>query len=326
MVTETSTNTAFNIDSLSKNIDSAETDSLLIEKEFAELPPEKVTLLAVNLAREDGFAKTLITGSLTTSAELQNRISHNFVRTHRGYYMSSARSHLSIPNEYLSFRLGSAERLYSESRTNLDHEWEDGLGFACVGQKLVDQSTSKVSWGDLSLRRIVKQMRQHNLELPKQLAHMSEEELRIYDYKPPKEDIISLIHLARKYKTITQNHQAELNVFSEKGKLPRLPLSETIIFIPSRKKAECTELLRVKLAEIKPYAQKIKRTFGVDITSLTPEKILANYTNIYWYPQKNIDLAVKYLSTHPEKITQLLPKTQPPKPWWRKIRKLFGLI
>ena len=112
--------------------------------------------------------------------------------------------------------------------------------------------------------------------------------------------------MARKADKLSGGDQAEINMRKEKDCPPRLPLSETIILIPQESRAVFTRYLDRKIRETQKYANEIKNSFGVDVKKLNAEAVLKHYPNIYWYSQSSIELAVEYLSTHPQVIEGLL--------------------
>ncbi len=288
---------------------SPETDNKLIDREFVEKPDHEVTILASNLQRADGFAKSLICGSITTSEELVDKIGKTFVRTHRGYYKSFPPSLGIFTNKNLSFRVGLGQRMYSqEKHIGSDIEWKKGLGIVLPAEKLLESSNSKITWGHLHLDQIIAKnlYKVSKTTIEQKISQMSENDLEKYDNQPPKEDLIDLINLARRNQTMNESRdQAEANLEPVNEVLPRLDLKETIILIPAQSKAAFLRLMEIKLKECMLYSQQIQETFGVDITFLTPEKIISQYANIYWYPQDNIGQAIKYLTTHPEKVISL---------------------
>ena len=65
-------------------------------------------------------------------------------------------------------------------------------------------------------------------------------------------------------------------------------------------------LIDIKLKEMKPFADKLRENYAIDLDSIDSEKVLSQYKNIYWYPQVNIQLAVEYLTTHPTRVAELI--------------------
>lgn len=85
--------------------------------------------MANNLARPDGFIKTIILGQIMTSSELAREISPEFVKTHRGYYHSFPPSHYDRwgENDYISFTVGKTQRRYQESlNKKYMRDWRGG--------------------------------------------------------------------------------------------------------------------------------------------------------------------------------------------------------
>lgn len=288
-----------------------EIDTEKIRREFVELPSEKVELLANHLMRPDGFAKTLITGSIATSAELQKEIGQEFVKTHRGHYMSYPPSG-GGENDYLSFNVGKAQRLYQESSSQkLLRGWQRGLGFTVPAEKLMYQENVLPSYGGFYIKNLAKNLRDAKASEPafEKFYNLASDEMQELDFRPPKKDFLTLVNMARKAGTLTGGDQAEINMRKEKdGKLPRLSLKNIIILIPAQSDMAFKRYLDKKIKDIQPFSKKLFEAFGVDISKLTADIVLAKYKNIYFYPQKNIELAINYLTTHPERLKQLLEK------------------
>lgn len=290
-----------------------ELDTEKIKRLFAELPLEKVELLANHLMRPDGFAKTLITGAICSSKELQEKIDHKFVKTHRGHYMSHTPDYYSGENEYLSFNVGKTQPQYQKAgnwHKPKEKTEENGLGFTTLANKLMQRENVSPVYGNFNLRQILEKEKDNpNFDLRlKKYANLSEEELWNADLRPKKEDFLSLVDIARKAGKLFADDQAEINMLKEEGNFPRLSLDETVILIPKKQKETIRRYLKKKINEIQKYASQIQNAFGIDVSKVTEETILSR-KNIYWYPQENIEIAVEYLTTHSEKIKEFFPET-----------------
>lgn len=287
-----------------------------IRQLFNESPSEKVELMASNLARPDGFAKTIILGQIMTSAELARAISPEFVKTHRGYYHSFPPSHYHQwgENDYLSFNVGKTQRRYQESSSKKSmRNWNGGLGFAIPAGKILKQDGTIPTWGGFEMRKVIKALKDSPLS-EKQFEKyygLTEEQCWDIDRVPQKGDFLTLVHMARKAGTLNSGDQAEVNIHPERETMPRIRLDTAIILIPAKNKEAFKMYLSKKLKEITPFAEKIKNLTGIDTTSLDADKILDRYHNIYWYPQENIELAVEYLSAHKDKIVEFSQKESP---------------
>lgn len=287
-----------------------ETDPEKIQQLFVEAPSEHVELLANHLMRPDGFAKTLISGSIVSSAELQEKIGEEFVKTHRGFYMSHPPSRRGGGNDYLSFNVGKAQRLYQDgSRWKLKGGWENGLGFVTPAKELLNCSTVEPSWGCLDLRSIIEKTKDNpTLALAlKKYSALSPNRLWDIEQKPSKEDLLFLVDTARKVGNLTGGDQAEVNMRKDGDEYPRLSLEEMVTLIPAAQRRVFERYLHKKLHDIEPYEKKINDTFGVSLSNVDEHTILG-HRNIYWYPQENIELAVEYLTTHPERLHEFLGK------------------
>ncbi|MBI3632078.1 MAG: hypothetical protein HY225_01380 [Candidatus Vogelbacteria bacterium] len=134
---------------------------------------------------------------------------------------------------------------------------------------------------------------------------MSSKEKEKYEWQTPKEDFLPLTNLARKAGNLYGGDQAEVNMWPENNTLPQINITETIILIPLSKKEALKRLFETKRKKMEVYGDKIKETYGVDVDNISFEDIEKRYAGkIYWYPQRNISLAVKYLTTHPKKIKE----------------------
>jgi hypothetical protein len=292
--------------------DKDELDTEKIKRLFVELPSEKVELLANHLMRPDGFAKTLITGAICSSKELRAIIDDKFVKTHRGYYTTSEPNYYSGENEYLSFNVGKTQPLYQKAGNWHKPEEKaeaNGLGFSTPAKNLMERDTVSPSWGCFHLDKILEKEKNNPNFDPrlKKYSNLSEEELWKIDHTPPKEDFLTLVDLARKAGKLFADDQAEINMVKEEDNFPRLSLNETVILISAKQKETVRRYLQKKIREVQKYAPKIQEVFGVDVTKAKAEEILSQ-KNIYWYPQENIEIAVEYLTTHPEKIYEFLPQ------------------
>ena len=129
-----------------------ELDEEKIRRLFVETSSDKIELLANQVARPDGFAKTLILGSIATSEELQKSIGVEFVKTHRGYYWRSPPTHSEGGNDYLSFNVGKPQRIYQESsHKRLRKNWQGGLGYSLLAKPLLERENVSPSWGSFNL-------------------------------------------------------------------------------------------------------------------------------------------------------------------------------
>lgn len=278
-------------------------------KEFLEKPDNEVVIMATNLARPDGFAKTLITGSLATSEELQKYVGVGFVRTHRGHYFRFPQPRHPKEegsNDYLSFQVGLPQRLYSQPSVSIQRDWRGGLGVSMIAQSIVNNPHAVIRYGNLGLKNIVEKLHGGS-ELERKLISMRKDELREYDKTPPLEDLTELVQIARRYGFLDEERdQAEVNITKSENLYPRVSLSETIILIPANSKESMTRLVQIKLNECKKFAGNLKNMFGVDVTELTAVDIINRYPNIYWYPQSTIALATKYLSIHPNVVNNII--------------------
>lgn len=282
-----------------------------IRRLFVESLSEKVEFYATHLMRPDGFAKTLITGSIVSSSELQNKIGRKFTKTNRGYYMRYPPSYEEGENDYISFNVGCPQRMYQEEDTiaqQTNRNWEEGFGFALPAKKLLDSTSVQPSWGNFHLKETIKKLKNNPLlSEPKfeKYYNLSKEKVQEFDLSPLKDDFLTFTHMARKagYLTEDNDDQAEINMQKEDNKFPRLSLQNVVILIPLSAQESFKHYLNKKIREIQPFREKIKETFGVDILNITADIVLGQYKNIYWYPQKNIRSAIEYLSIYPEKIS-----------------------
>jgi len=282
-----------------------------IQRLFQELPSEEIELLANNLARPDGFTKTLILGQIMTSTELRKRIDPEFVKTHRGYYNSLPPSHHHKwgENDYISFNVGKAQRRYQEnSGKKFMIDWTGGLGFAIPAEAILAQNNVTPNWGGFQTKKAIKTLKGSPLSEKQfeKFYDLTGEQCWDTDRMPPKKDFLALVHMARKAGTLDSDDQGEINMHPDREVLPHISLDSIIILIPASSKEAFKRYLSKKLKEIAPFAEKIKNLSGVDITLLNADKVLERYPNIYWYQQENIGLAIEYLSAHKEKVGELI--------------------
>ncbi|MFA5830997.1 MAG: hypothetical protein WC878_04180 [Candidatus Paceibacterota bacterium] len=289
-----------------------EIDTEKIKRLFVELPFEKIEFLANHLMRPDGFAKTLITGSICTSEELQNAIDWNFAKPHRSYYMAGPRTgSFSDTNDYLSFGVGKAQQMYQMGNPDkpMEKAKENGLGFTVPAKKLIENDIAIPSWLCIGLNKMVEREKEHFSGDPRFIKYinLSDDQLSKLDERPQKEDFLTLIDMARKAGELDGRDQAEINMRKTNDKYPRFSVDEMIVLIPEKQRQTFEYYLQKKIREVQKYAEEIKRMFGVDVAETTVDSVLSR-KNIYWYPQENIEIAVEYLTTHPEKINEFLPQ------------------
>jgi hypothetical protein len=281
-----------------------------IKRLFIESPSEKVELLANHLMRPDGFAKTLITGSIRSSEELQGDIDYDFAKPHRSYYQGDRKSFLGT-NDYLSFSVGKTQQLYHRGNPEKTPEkaGENGTGFTLPARKFLSQDSVIPSWLCIGLEKMIAQEKEHFSGDPRLLKYVnfSDSQLLKFDERPPKEDFLMLVDVARKAGRLDGRDQAEVNMYKQMSQYPRLSIDETIILIPEKQRKTIERYLQKKIREVQKYAEEIKRMFGVDVAKVQADDVLSR-KNIYWYPQENIEIAVEYLTTHPEKIYEFLPQ------------------
>jgi len=301
---------AFNI-SKQENIElPEELDTEKIKHLFVELPSDKVELLANHLMRPDGFAKTLITGSIRCSEELQDRIAFDFAKPHRSYYQGNFKRFYDT-NDYVSFGVGKAQQLYhrGNSEKSAEKEKENGIGFTMPAKKLLSQNSVAPSWLCIGLPSLVEKHSERVVSDPRMEKYLSLSwnELSDIDMRPKKENFLELVDIARKADLLDGRDQAEINMYKQTGEYPHLALDETIILIPKIQRKTIEIYLKKKIKELQKNVEEIKQLFGVDVSTISVDSVLSR-KNIYWYPQENIEIAVEYLTTHPEKIYEFLPQ------------------
>ncbi len=288
------------------------TESQKITGQFESLQSKDVTLMANNLVRPDGFAKTLITGIILSGEELNIKVDSDFVKSHRKYYQSSQKF-TGGENNNLSFTIGKAQRLYagSSSIQEKHRPFMRGLGFTLPAEKLLSKTNVQPGWGILSTKEAIEKLRDTPKFEPQFSKYEEYEKLSYEDYQkinwyPPKKDFLTLTHLARKAGMLDGGDQAEVNMNMMGNEFPRLRLEEVVILIPEKSRESIKRYLGKKLKECEQFSKKIKEAFGVEISELTPEKVLEKYKNIYWYPQENIGAAIEYLSINPDLTKSIL--------------------
>ncbi len=312
---------------------SQETDPEYIHERFIELPSSEVELLASNLQRPDGFAKMLILGGLRTSKELQKNLGDAFPRTQRGTYMANAQYNMPHHlNDYLSFKVGKVDRDYTEPsryqrEVQLGERRPPGLGVVFPAAILLAKPTSAIGFGQFESRKAIQEIPPERME-PEfaPIVSASYDQHLDWNLKPPKELFLALAQLARKTGYLSDGDQGELNLYQEsEGSLPMLSLDDGIILIPAGSRPAMERLLRIKLLEMKPYTERIRTAYGVDIETLTPAEILNTHKNIYWYPQEDISLAVEYLTTRPDLIERIRETVQVEREKTREIPLPYAL-
>ncbi|MBI3633592.1 MAG: hypothetical protein HY226_04855 [Candidatus Vogelbacteria bacterium] len=299
--------------------ESDETNEVKIDKDFVKMPSDKIELLANHLMRPDGFIKTLIIGKILTSEEITRTIGLNFVRTHRGFYKTFPRPTEATQSKYgtnkdIAFAIGAANKMYAIRRSGKrSQEAIQGLGFVLPAKRLLEKTNSTPVWGNFDIADSLKKVNgtqrdEQQFEKYKSLDFKGDRKIyEKYEWNTPKEDVAPLVNLSRK--------QAEVQLKPEAGILPNLSINETIILIPQPKREALRRLFEIKKRSLASFREKIKDAYGVDIENISFEDVEKRYQGqIYWYPQKNIDLAVQYLTTHPEKIKEFYTEELPDSP------------
>jgi hypothetical protein len=292
-----------------------------IEREFVELPPDKVELLAVNLARTEGFTRSLIIGKVLTSQELADKMGSQFVKSHRGYYMSHPpRQTYHGLNSNISFNLGREQNLYAKPTMEWNEETDKferddfggPYGSVYIGKDLLKNLNVTPSWGaNLVGQRKSNEFKKLAEKYPQfkkfeKFNQMNSEERFDYDCKPPKEDFYDYVQFMRMLGKLHGSDQCEINYNkSESDEFPKVDLEDGIILIPNIEREEFLDQIQAELELILPVADKIKESFGVDISGLEAEAVIGRFESIYWYPQDDIAHAVQYLTTHPEVIREI---------------------
>lgn len=271
-------------------------DSEIIHERFRTTSPESVDLYAVNLTRPDGFAKTLIVGSLVTSKELAEEISPTFVRTHRGYYLSNDQD--IGTNDHISFNVGRAQLMYAKSYGLLaDDEFSGGLGFAFPVQDILSRSDSKVTYGNFNIVKAIATL-ENTQSLPviyEKYRDLIPKQLKEKDLVPDKNELEDFVQIARMAGTLTGDDQGEVNLVPQDS-LPQLKINTGLILVPARSERAIKRLVDTKLKEMLPYREQLQIAFGIDVTEITADSLLSKYPNILWYKEKNIDDAIMNIS------------------------------
>lgn len=291
-----------------------ETDPQIINHEFETKPDNEILLLASHLTRPNAFTKILITGTLTSSSYLIEKFGDRFVRTHRGYYKTFPSSYTHGANKDISFRLGNGQALYNFSEHQNAKRWTKGLGFTIPEPTISSISGYVTEYAGINQMKVFRDRIKKSSPLSlieQKILALDDDQLRKFGTNPPAEDFNNFINLARRYRFLDEaKDQAEVKLLPPSpNKPPKVDLKQAIILIPSQSQEAIVRLLDIKLKEIAKHKDQIIEHSGVDITKMTGSKIISQYQNIYWYPQENIGLAIKYLSAHPEKVKNILSKS-----------------
>ncbi len=278
------------------------TNEAAIERAFVERPCAGIELHANHLTRPDAFAKMLILGRLTASRELARSIDRRFTRSHRGYHMTIDGTEEDQQdhhfNDYISFNVGKTQALYASSKGRPNLPGHGGLGVTLPAEPLIADPRTRIAWGQLETYAALKRIRSTPLmeDAFRPLLQKTRQELNDEEFEPPKADFLMRVHLSRKAGLLTGSDQAEINFDGSADHAPEIPLEQVIVLAPRGTEAAILHLLRIKLHAIEPWNAAIERRYGIDLTRLTPERILERLPNLYWYPQRTIGSAVEFLS------------------------------
>lgn len=275
------------------------TDESETAEKYIELPEENVTLLCSYTTRIAGFIDILLSGHLLSSRQASNLLGR--IQTHRDLKSddSQTRSTYASENDYISFSTGFVSFNYSDRAIRRKEDYIGGYGFFTPLKTLLTKPNLRFS-------------------------HCSKKG-GIYNYDLNRDNIQDAVHIARKegqlfddgYGNVfeVQYHPCTNNGNST-TKYPRIPIEEGIIGIPYDKKEEIQREIIEKQAKYSELIQEINRQLdqsantGVNIPGryiINPETtkdtisqmlepIDLSQLPIYWYKQRNLDLALQALS------------------------------
>jgi hypothetical protein len=262
-----------------QTVESDPTDEESIRNRYKECPSNECTLFAVHATKAWNLAHILLSGYLGSSEdELPPE-----VRNHRKAFLGH--SDESGKNDDISFSVGFAERLYAEENPyQTKGEWTGGMGVVVPIEDLAAQHNVKVKTGLFDTQEALKMLQSTDLMEPsfQSYVDMPAEALWDMSHTPSTVgDLVTLAHIERKADLLYPG-KAEAGMFPDDKGLPRLNLNETKILLPLKRKDVIMRYLQSALIKLN--------------ADVTVEQLLEKYPQIYWYPERNIDLAVKALS------------------------------
>jgi len=276
-----------------------------IKRNYIELPNKKITLLCAHTTRLEGFLDILLTRKIISSREAN--LLFGKVQTHRGDSMTFGQKRNTNyfgQNDYISFSTGFVSFKYSDSSIRSRNDYLGGYGFFIPLQSVLQYSRLGFS-------------------------HCSRAG-GIEDYNLNKDNIVSSTHKARKsgellddgygnvfevrFESLHDNTSS--SSFKRVLEYPQIPISHGIIAIPLSEKEKIGKLLVERQEMYRKLLDDINKISDKKITEwqniggrdlLNPEKtreyllemlepIDLNNFPIFWYEQKNLDIALLYLS------------------------------
>ncbi|PKL36741.1 hypothetical protein CVV38_02465 [Candidatus Peregrinibacteria bacterium HGW-Peregrinibacteria-1] len=272
-----------------------------IRKNYINLPAEKITLLCSYTTRLEGFLDILLSRNVISSREATKLL--GTVHTHRGNSMGDGRksASYSAQNDYISLSTGFVSFKYSDPSIAKREDYIGGYGFFTPLQSVLDEE--RLSFSHCSSKGGIK------------------------NYDLNRSNITSAVHQSRSAGDLFDDgfgntFEVQLMPTPKDGsytavlEYPKIPLSDGVLAIPLDERSRIEELLHKR--------QEMYQKLADDISAIRPERatewqyldgrdllnpqITKEYLStmlhpislselpIFWYPQRNLDLALQYLS------------------------------
>lgn len=265
-------------------------ESESLNREFREASHEKVKMWAIHATKLHNLPLILNEGLIRSGSEL-GEVVHMHNRDRRK---------ISIIEPDISMTVGLPSRIYTDERAQsvyTEDNWRGGVAFLFNPEELSSVHSVKIKYGGFVTYQELHAYAQDH-ELPgsyRKYLQFDKDEFNKMEMVPEDMnqliDFAQLARMAGKLNT-SRSDEGEIGISGPGETPPEVPISEGVLCLPKHRRPE---LLRYLGGAIKRHDLSIK----------DPESLIALAPNVYWYSQRNLEDAVKYLSLHAEEIKKV---------------------
>ncbi len=278
-----------------------------IQKKYIEANNQDINLFCSYTTRLDGFLDILLSWQILCSKEINELLGK--VNTHRGDTMGEGTNFFSL-NNYISLSTGFVSYAYSNGKNTGINSIEEYIGW--VGIFLPTQiilQQNRISFSHCSTKGDIK-----NFDLNKgnffQAIHKTRKKGELFDdgYGNVFEILIEALYENNEYSPTKKPLE-----------YPRIDISPYIIAIPANMREKLWELLEKRQRKYKKLLEQIQnsklnsndfnglkiddREFRqidktLEFLSKMIKPININNLAIFWYKQKNLNIALQFISTN----------------------------
>lgn len=270
-----------------------------IEDRYRNLPDQSISLLCSYVTRMDGFLDILLSRKIISSGQAKKML--GAVKTHRG-----SMGHFSDKNDYISFSTGFVSFKYSDNEIRNRDEYVGGLGILVPLQVILQYP--RISFSHTSTVGNIKNFDLNAGNIVESVHHARRSgELCDDGYGNLFE-----VSMEARYR------KGDTSLFKTPIEYPILPIDEgVIVAIPESQKTYFEDLLKGRQSTYRSICKEIQDMdveklrfsdiLGIDFSS-NPQEIKDYLPTmlqpidleslpIYWYPEKNLEIAMKYVAT-----------------------------